>query len=342
LPKKTEIWPFLKYHKIDILFTIFFVVFSVYLYSHVSKVVVPPSDAADYLVNARNWLSNTPLEGGTFPITRAPLISWIIAGVWLLTGENWIAINYLMPIFTLAAGILLYMLLRKQKGSLFAFGVSALTMLNPQVFFWSTHILTESLSLFFLILSLYFLKSEKESHWLLAGIAIGLTFASRYPIFIQSLTIFVVEIIIRKNPKLAIRTIMTAIPVITLVVLVVVIKTGTFAGVAEQNSHFTLLLSPFYLENSIYIWGYAFFLVPIAFLFKKTYSDPYNYTFIAWFIVSLIFWSANSNPMLHLPRYTIHYSPAIYYLAILAIENIRNINITKESLYGVIKRFSPK
>ena len=342
MSKKTEIWPFLKYHKIDILFTIFFVAFSLYLYSHVSKVVVPPSDAADYLLNARNWLSNTPLEGGTFPTTRAPLISWIIGGVWLLTGENWIAINYLMPIFTLGAGILLYMLLRKRKGSLFAFGVSALTMLNPQVFFWSTHILTESLSLFFLILSLYFLKSEKESHWLLAGIAIGLTFASRYPIFIQSLTIFVVEVIIRKNPILAIRTIMTAIPVITLVVLVVVIKTGTFAGASDSPSHFTLLLSPFYLENSIYIWGYAFFLVPIAFLFKRTYSDPYNYTFIAWFIVSLMFWSANSNPMLHLPRYTIHFSPAIYYLAVLAIENISKINITKESLYAVIKRFSTK
>jgi 4-amino-4-deoxy-L-arabinose transferase-like glycosyltransferase len=340
LSKKTEIWPFLKYHKIDILFTIFFVAFSVYLYSHVSNVVVPPSDAADYLLNARNWLSNTPLEGGTYPTTRAPLISWIIAGVWMIIGENWIIINYLMPIFTLGAGILLYMVLRKRKGSLFAFGVSALTMLNPQVFFWSTHILTESLSLFFLILSLYFLKSEKESHWLLAGIAIGLTFASRYPIFIQSLTILVVEVIIRKNPRLAIRTIMTAIPVIIIVVLVVVIKTGTFAGASEPNSHFTFLLTPFYLENSIYIWGYAFFLVPIAFLFKKTYSDPYNYTFIAWFIVSLIFWSAHS--MVHLPRYTVHYSPAIYYLAILAIENIRNINITKESLYGVVKRFSTK
>jgi hypothetical protein len=34
--------------------------------------------------------------------------------------------------------------------------------------------------------------------------------------------------------------------------------------------------------------------------------------------------------------------PLANYLAILAIENIRNINITKESLYGVIKRFSSK
>jgi Dolichyl-phosphate-mannose-protein mannosyltransferase len=318
---KTEFLRFSKSHKVDILFTLFLVVFSVYFFFHVSMLVNPPRDGADYLINAQRWLSNTPL----YSLHRPPLISWIIASVWLLTGENWIIIKYLLPLFTIGAGIILYLLLRKSKGGLFALGVSALTLLNQNVFFWGMQIHTESLSLFFLILSLYFLKSEKENHWIFAGIAIGLTFGSRYSIFFQALTIFLVEVIIRRNSKLATRTMMTALPIIALFVSAAFIKTGSFSPAAEVDTHFTLLLSPYYLQNSIDIWGYAVLLVPVAFLFRRTYTDKYNYAFIAWFIVSLIFWSANSNPILHLPRYTVQFTPAVYYLTILAIENILKI-----------------
>src|SRR6187401_684214 len=101
-------------------------------------------------------------------------------------------------------------------------------MLNPQVFFWGTQILTEGLSLFFLILTLYLVKSDKKTSWFLAGITIALTFASRYPIILQSLAIFIVEFILRKNYKLASYTVMSALPIITIVILVVLLKTGTF------------------------------------------------------------------------------------------------------------------
>ena len=323
---KTELLRFSNSHKVDILFSIFLVAFSVYFYWNVSISGAPPSDGAVFLSNARSWLSDTPLKGEY----RAPLISWIIAGVWVLTGENWLIIKYLIPAFTLGAGILLYILLRKRKGNLFALGVSVLTLLNQNVFFWGTFIMTEGLSLFFLVLSLYFLKSEKEKYWIFAGIAIGLTFGSRYSIFIQALTIFLVELVIRRNSKFATRTMMSAIPIIAIFVFVPFIKTGNFLPAADTDAGFALLLSPYYLQNSIDIWGLSFILVPIAFIFRRTYRDKYNWAFIAWFIVSFVFWSAFSNPILQQPRYTVQFMPAVYYLAILAIENMTKIKLSRK------------
>ena len=328
---KTEYLGLLKSHKVDILFIIFIISFTAYFYSYVSISAIPTSDGAEYLNNARSWLYDTPISSAY----RAQLISWIIAGIWQITGENWLIIKYVIPVFTLGAGIILYLLLRKHKGNLFAFGVSTLTLLNPHLFFWGTYIMTESLSLFFIVLSLYFIKSEKQSHWFLAGISIGLTFASRYSTLIEVMTIFVVECIIRKDRKFATRTIMSATPIIIGTIFIVYLKVGYFVGAQPSDTHFTFLLTPYYLQNSLNIWGFAVLLVPVAFLFRRTYKAKYNYTFIAWFIVSLLFWSANSNPILHLPRYTVQFTPAVYFLAILAIENISKINIVRKSFHRI-------
>lgn len=88
----------------------------------------------------------------------------------------------------------------------------------------------------------------------------------------------------------------------------------------EGDTNFTVLLSTFYVINSIAIWGYAVLLIPLAFLFKRTLEDKYNYTFIAWFFVSLLFWSADTSK--HPEGFGIQFANAVYFLALLAIENI--------------------
>jgi 4-amino-4-deoxy-L-arabinose transferase-like glycosyltransferase len=311
----------LKSSRIDFIFVICYILFAAIFYYYISTLVVPEYDAADYLLNARSWLSNEPLSSSF----RPPLISWIIAGVWTITGENWIVIKYLIPSFTLAAAFFLYLHLRRHKSSIFAFGVTALTLLNPHVFFWSTQILTEGLSLFFLVMTLYFIKSEKEKDWFLAGIMIGLTFASRYPIALQALTIFVVESFIRKDIKLIYRTLAGAVPIIMIVILAVYLKTDTFSGAIPEDTQFSFPPSLFYLSNWSNIWGYAFLFVPIAFLFRRTWKDKYNYTFIMWFLVALLFWSANASN--YQERFIIQFAPAVYFLVILAIENISRIKV---------------
>jgi len=303
-------------HKIDLAFGAFMLILTLHYVIYILPIQVPIWDGAVYLENAKNWLEGEPL----YRAFRPQLFSWIISGIWSITGENWLIIKYLQVSFTLGAGIVLYLTLRKYKGGLFAIGVVSLTMLNAQVFYFSVQMLTEGISLFFLVLALYFLKGKNAKHWPLGGVSIGLTFASRYPIILQALVIMVVESLIRSNPRIFMRAMIGAIPVISIVVLVLFLKTGTFEVALEQDTGVSVLLSPFYIMRAIPIWSFAILLVPVAFLFRKTYTDKYNYTFIAWFLVSLVFWSANASN--HQERFAIQYAPAVYFLAILAVENI--------------------
>jgi 4-amino-4-deoxy-L-arabinose transferase-like glycosyltransferase len=313
-----------------------FVVFTgailVYYSYYISQMAIPTWDGAVYLENARNWLKGEPLIGSY----RPPLISWIIAGIWSILGEDWILAKYVQMMFTVGAGVLLYLTLRAAKGSLFALGVTVLTMLNPQIFFWSTQIITEGFSLFFLTLTLYCLKSKKQYLWFIAGIAMGLTFASRYPIFLPAIVLFIAESIARRNIKLIRNTIVTLVPVIILVVAAVYVKAGEFDVAITRDTRLSPVLSPYYILNSIEIFGPVFLLVPVAFLFRRTYVDNYNYVFIAWFVTSFLFWSAIAENQQ--ARFMGQLMPAAYYLAILAIENIWRSDIFSAKALTNLKR----
>jgi hypothetical protein len=291
---------------------------------------LPIWDGAVYLENANNWLSGTPL----YESFRPPLISWLIAGIWAATDVNdWTMIRYLQAPFTIGSGIILYMTLRRHKGSAFAFGVGSLTMLNTQVFYNSSLILTEGLSLFFLTLTLYFSKLKdvgKRMPSLGAGISLALTFAARYPIVVQALAIIAIEALIRKNERFFAKAMLVAVPLIAIVVILVFLKAGSFSMALEADAGFTILLSPYYVINSTQIWGYAVLLVPAVFIFKRTFEDRYNYTFIVWFIVGLLFWSSNISN--HQERFGIQFTPAVYFLAMLTIENIMKSKLVSPKL----------
>jgi 4-amino-4-deoxy-L-arabinose transferase-like glycosyltransferase len=299
---------------IDFIFGIFCLSTILYYSFFISDIKAPIWDGAEFMINAREWLDNTTAEK-----FASPLFSWIIAAIWIFTGENWTTIKYVQMAFTIASVVLLYVILRRRKGALFALGVSALTLTNAQLFYYTSQILTEGISLFFLILTLYFFEGTKRVHWVLSGISTGLTFAARYPILLQSMTIFVVESILRKDIKSSIKATIAIIAVILLVVGIVYAKTGTFE-MALEDSNFGTLLSSYYIVNAIPIWGPAILLLPVAFLFKSTYRDKFNFIFIAWFIISLLSWSTNASNQQY--RFMIQFMPAAYFLVILAIENV--------------------
>jgi hypothetical protein len=333
--KEQIIFDLLNIYKIDIVFASFCILLiSGYNY-YVSLQQVPSHDAAFYLLNARDWLTDKPLDEHY----RPPLVSWIIAGVWAITGEDWVIVKWLQPIFTIGSGVVLYLLLRKYKGGLFAFGVTSLTMTQESIFLATGYIQPEGMALFFLVLTIYLLKLRKEKYWFLAGISIALTFASRYPVFIQAVAIFLVETIIVRNAKLAYRAILGGVPILIAVVSVVYLKAGIFQIALGKDTTVTTSLSPFYLVNSIEIWGLAFFLAPIALLQKRTYTDSFNYVFIAWFIISLLFWSSSSEN--HQFRFSFQFTPAVYYLSLLAIENILKSNISLNSLRSLLRGIRP-
>ena len=307
---------FLFLSKTDVAFIIFMLMLSLTYYYQVSKTLTPVWDSVVYMANAHGWLNREPL----LEIFRPPLISWIISAIWMISGESSNIIKYLQMAFTIGSGFILYIALKKNKNNRFAFGVSALTMLNSWILVTSSQILTEGMSLFFVVLTLYFVKSQSPRNWILAGISIGLTFASRYPVVLQSLSILVVESLIQKNPKILTYALKVMVPIVAIVVFIVYLKTGTFQTALAKDAVFTPFLSPFYVTHSIDIWGVAFVLAPIAFLFQKTYDDKNNYTYIIWFLISIIFWSANSSN--YQERFAIQFTPAVYYLAVLSLENI--------------------
>jgi hypothetical protein len=208
-------------------------------------------------------------------------------------------------------------------------------MLNAQVFFWSTQIITEGLALFFMIFTLYLLRSRNRYGWILAGFTMGLTFASRYPIFLQVLVIFIVQAIITRNIKLPLKTLITLVPTLVLIVTAVYLKTGDFSIAIQRDSTLSLSLSPFYIANSISTFGIAFILVPIVFFFRRTYTEKYNLIFIAWFVVAILFWSA--SPENQQERFMFQVTPAVYYLTILAIENIWKSNLISKNIKNRFK-----
>lgn len=319
--KKANLLRFIGSSKlIDSAFATFCFLMIIYYLLFISTLKVPQWDAAVYILNAQGWLTHTDLA----ETIRPPLISWIIAGIWMLAGEDWTLIKHVQMVFTVASIIILYLLLKRRKGSLFAFGVSTLTLSNTYLFYYTSQILTEGISLFFLILTLYFLEGKERQNWVLAGVSMGLTFAARYPIILQAMIIFTVESILRKDIIFALKTILVTVSVILLVILLVYAKTGLFEMAVEGDKHFGIVLSPFYVVNSIAIWGPAILLLPVAFLFKSTYKDKFNYIFIAWFVSSLIFWSANTSN--HQERFMIQFMPAAYFLVILAVENLIKFN----------------
>ncbi|HEX5978391.1 MAG TPA: glycosyltransferase family 39 protein, partial [Nitrososphaeraceae archaeon] len=306
-------------NKFDIAMIFFIAALAIYYHFYISQMVLPVWDGAIYLENAQNWLRNEPLDASY----RPPLISWIIAGIWSITGEDWTVAKYIQPIFTLGAGVILYQTLKKYKGDFFAFGVTALTILNPYVFAYSTQILTEGISLFFVVLSIYFLKSENRYSWIFAGVAMALTFASRYPIFVVIIAFFIMEIIARrdvKKLKLFAYTMVGLLPVLLLIIMAVYTKTGEFTVAIERDTELSFLLSPFYIEKFIRIFGFVSLLLPIAFIFRRTYTDKYNYPFIAMFFIGFLFWSSISENQQE--RFMIQVTPAAYFLTILAIESI--------------------
>lgn len=340
--KSSDITFYLKKYKIDILFGLFLIILSFQYYLFVSKLEVPAFDSSSYLLNARDWLYGEPLH-----LTGvAPLISWIGAGIWYFTGVDWKILKLISPIFAIASAIILYIVIRNLKGSLFAFSVLALTMLNAVFFVWTAHFYEEAIPLFFVVATLFFLRSNKPSYWIIGGIMIGLTFSAKYPIVLQSFAILFAMFLIKRNFKLLIRALITAISIIIIILFIVSLKVGVSnqivisrgLGLEGSGVIYNFYATSYYIINSLNFWGWIFLFLPLCFIFRKTYTNVNNFVFIIWFFVGLTYWSSVDNAGFNDYRHIIQFSPAVYFLIILAIENIFKTNISIGEIGSSIKK----
>lgn len=323
----------MKIQTISIILLLVFFSF-IYLY-HVNQYNYPGWDPAVYMLNAKDWLNTN--QTYLFENFRSPLLSWLIAGVWKFTGIDFNYIKWLSCVFTIFSAIVLYLIVKNTKNALFAFIITLLFLINPSVFQYTTDLYTESLSLFFLLLIIYFMGNDK---FILSGIFIGLAFASRYFMVLQAFAIFGAIILIElqnnqdlKNDiiKNAFKTGIVAIIVMLFIVLIMYLKTGMVQFALKGDSNWIFLKTgEWYLLNAIPIFGIIIIFLPFCiFCIDYTSSD---FIFFLWFIVGIFFWTGNAK---HNPRYLIQIIPAAYYLALLPInyiyEKIKNETINSDS-----------
>ena len=150
-------------------------------------------DENAYLANARSLHSNSAY----IEDQRFPLLEFVIAGMWNITGESIIAAKLLMISFAFGAIVGLYLLLKtfgiKKDSALLSVVLCAS---SPLFLFWSTRVYSDIPAMFLMIASILALLKYRLPF--LAGFLAGLCYLMRAPyIFVM---IFLL-IICFKEPK---------------------------------------------------------------------------------------------------------------------------------------------
>ena len=138
-------------------------------------------DEGSYLSNAQYFIGEGENVSFQWPFFTPGLVSL----VWILTGESVFAGRLVSVFFGAASLLVLYKLCEgKFENPIYPFAVFALA---PLFVFWSSQIMTEAASFFFLFISLY--ELQKDRH-LLAGVLIGFTVSVRYMLILFALAVF--------------------------------------------------------------------------------------------------------------------------------------------------------
>ena len=145
-------------------------------------------DTYVYLANARGFLmGRSPNDTyHFFELLRPPLLPYMIALVWGVTGISYDVAALIQPIFTVASAFAFFLLLKEMFGLKPAFIGSLFLLVAPEVFFWTNQILVHAEVLFFMITAYYFLwrgihGKGRYSLQLAAG-AVALATLTRYTI----------------------------------------------------------------------------------------------------------------------------------------------------------------
>jgi hypothetical protein len=288
----------------------------------IDRIVFPIWDGAAYLINARNLLSGTPLYEWFRPL----VLSVITAGIWLFTGENFGIIKYVQLFFTLLTGVVFYVLLKRDMDGRFALAGTILLMTSTQVLLWSDHMLVHGLSVFFATLTVWLWRKNTAKRWFLGGLCGALAFLSRYPTGIVIVAVLFAYTFNHKKLFLLYSALIgLALPLVplyfyspSLLVDVLYSLIGHYSGLADPPETIAADVgSPlFYPLNAWSIFKVCSLLVLPALFFKSTYTLVKNRVWLFWLGSSFIIYSLIPNKQL---RFTFEWTPAIVYLAMLAI-----------------------
>jgi len=295
----------------------------------ISTYILPGWDECVYLQCAHDIILGQPL----LEPPRPPLISILIAGVWWYTGENYLLIRYLHPIFAVLSGFMFYLLVKKQKNEVFALVALGIFMTTTEVMFWSNFILPHAITLFFALFGAYLLGEKGSFKWFAGGIMLGLSIIARYPMVIIAGIIFFVFLI--KNKQNIVSFIREVLIGILCVGIPIYLWSLTGLGISVEGlvisySHQPAKATPlFYVENLFTLYNATVIVFFIGFILctiyikKQKLEDKLWFT---WFVVSFLFWSITVHPEL---RFSFEWGPAVAFISTLSLEHIYKIRLPK-------------
>lgn len=300
--------------------------------------VIPGWDPTVYLLNARRFLYGYD-QFSYFELLRPPLLPWLVALTWNVFGESYLAAAFIQPIFTVLAGLVLYLLIRKMfdwKTAMISFLVF---LFNQELFETTNEVLTHGVELFFAMLCIFcawIAHSETVStdnyrqyaYAIVIGFLAALSSLTRYPaiLFFPAVLVLVLKRDIKWDVKwitiCGLSFVATWIPWLRWNMInafgdpFASVKAG-FMTVAylEQNSPWYLYLTS--LPELVSWVGVVLFLLGLA--SRETLKDRKIFIFFCWFAIGTIVFSA--FPLRGL-RFAIDWFPPIAVLISLGVRRI--------------------
>jgi 4-amino-4-deoxy-L-arabinose transferase-like glycosyltransferase len=140
-------------------------------------------DEAVYTLGAR-FITEGFLPYRDFNLVHPPFYSLVLAAIFKIFGYSYFYAKYFSVFISLASVVLIYFTGKKISYPGAGLVAAGLFAVSPDMVYFGRRAVQESLSIFLLLLALYFifsfLKSRKNSSLLWCGLVLGLLFATKY------------------------------------------------------------------------------------------------------------------------------------------------------------------
>ncbi len=322
------------YKKLLYVFLVIFFLLQIYV---VSLQGLPSWDEVVYLSNAKSYIGEVHFQEDF----RFPLISLIIAGFWLFTGES-VLIAKLLVIFISTANMLVFYhvskhFLKKDNLALLSTVTLALT---AQYLFWATKIYTDILTIFLALLTLLLLiKNTDPKYILLAGFLAGLSFSARFSTLI-TLAIIGAFFLLNKNYLKNVSSFGAGFFVALLPWFISGLKNHANPLYFVISQHkvlqtYTQFESPMILLQNLFLeYNLALFILILFFFSNLQKKNNYELLLISIILVNLLYFAFFVN--LKLPRYLLAISPFIIIALYLQVKAMSKSKLQRNALITFI------
>jgi len=149
-----------------------------------------------YLANARSHISISNFKEDF----RFPLLEYIIALIWFITGESIFVAKLAMILFSLGSIYVFYLIAKEYFSDMNAFLATILFSLSPLMIYWGFRVYTDNVALFFMSVSYYLIIKGFDNIEFLVGIIFALSFLTKFSFGLFGIAV-VIHFLFKKRLK---------------------------------------------------------------------------------------------------------------------------------------------